>query len=245
MKWIGENFYKFVFWVFFGFVLPMSILVAVKNGVFNVSQIEITTDSSAGYDDYIRALKKKLSRFEGVNLWEVDLDRMEQVIQHEPWIKSVKIYRRYPHTLRVEVQSKTSVALLLSREGKMQILSADALLLPPISTTLAPKLPVIQDRRIFRDSALRDRVVKLLREMPETGRLSRESIGEVTINKSGEIWLEHLSLKTKIKLGEDSIALKSARVSQVLEYMEHNNLNGRVIDADFSKKVLVKLRNGR
>lgn len=245
MKWIGENFYKSVFWVFFGFVLPMSVLVAVKNGVFKVSQIEITTDNSTGYDDYIRTLKKKLLRFEGVNLWEVDLDRMEQVLQHEPWIKSVKIYRRYPHTLRVEVNAKDSVALILSHEGKMQILSDDALLLPPISATQAPKLPVIQDQRVFRDTILRQRVVQLLREIPEAGRLSRESISEVTINKNGEIWLEHLLLKTQIKLGEESIALKSARVSQVLEYMEHNNLNSRVIDADFSKKVLVKLRNDR
>lgn len=223
----------------------MSVLVAVKNGVFKVSQIEITTDNSTGYDDYIRTLKKKLLRFEGVNLWEVDLDRMEQVLQHEPWIKSVKIYRRYPHTLRVEVNAKDSVALILSHEGKMQILSDDALLLPPISATQAPKLPVIQDQRVFRDTILRQRVVQLLREIPEAGRLSRESISEVTINKNGEIWLEHLLLKTQIKLGEESIALKSARVSQVLEYMEHNNLNSRVIDADFSKKVLVKLRNDR
>jgi cell division protein FtsQ len=36
--------------------------------------------------------------------------------------------------------------------------------------------------------------------------------------------------------------LKAARVAQVIEYMETRQLEARVIDANLSKKVLVRLR---
>ena len=38
------------------------------------------------------------------------------------------------------------------------------------------------------------------------------------------------------------IPIKAQRVSQVLEYMETRQLEARVIDANLSKKVLVRLR---
>jgi cell division protein FtsQ len=46
----------------------------------------------------------------------------------------------------------------------------------------------------------------------------------------------------KIKLGEDQFAVKSARVSQVMDYLEKRDLKARVIDANLSKKVLVRLQ---
>ena len=85
----------------------------------------------------------------------------------------------------------------------------------------------------------------MLNEMPNEGLLSHESISEINVGKKEEIWLTHLQTKSWIKLGDENTAIKSARVAKVLEYLDHNNLKGRVIDADFSKKVLVKLRNDR
>ena len=43
------------------------------------------------------------------------------------------------------------------------------------------------------------------------------------------------------KYGEDQFEIKSSRVSQVIDYLENRDLKARVIDANLSKKVLVRL----
>ena len=44
-----------------------------------------------------------------------------------------------------------------------------------------------------------------------------------------------------VKIGEDAIALKSVRLGQVLEYLNNRGMNATSLDANLSKKVLVKL----
>ncbi len=46
----------------------------------------------------------------------------------------------------------------------------------------------------------------------------------------------------QVKMGEDQVSLKSARVAQVVDYLETRQFDARVIDANLSKKVLVRLR---
>ncbi len=46
----------------------------------------------------------------------------------------------------------------------------------------------------------------------------------------------------RVKIGEDQVALKAARVSQVVDYLDAKQFDARVIDANLSKKVLVRLR---
>jgi hypothetical protein len=48
----------------------------------------------------------------------------------------------------------------------------------------------------------------------------------------------------QVVLGEDSLNTKVERVAQVLNYLSAEQIKGRVIDASFSKKVLVRLRKG-
>ena len=232
---------------FFLAFLPLAFHAATREGLFRLSEIEVIPNQGVepAFEDYFSNLKNQLGVFRGANIWEVKIEAVLAVVTVEPWVASAKVYRRFPHTLRVELVAKTPVAITLSKRGKLQLLSDDGALLPPIRETRAPKLPVISDARLIQTPDLHSKVIALLRELPATGRLSRESLSAVTLSKDGEIWLQHLATKSAIKLGEDQVSLRSARVEKVLEYLEHNNINSRVIDADFSKKVLVKLRNDR
>lgn len=245
VQYLMQKFSRSILYMFFGFLMPMSVLVAIKNGAFRVHEIQIISSKPTEFLDYIGALQMRLQAYQGLNLWEVDLDRVEEIIKSETWIQDAHVYRHYPQSLRVEISPKQPVGLLLTKQGRMHMISADSTVMPTITVTRAPKLPVIQDARLLQNKNLRDKVVNVLRELPAEGRFSRETVGGVSISRDGDIVLEHLTLKTAIKLGDEGIAVKSARVARVLEYLEHNNLNSRVIDADFSKKVLVKLRNDR
>jgi cell division protein FtsQ len=45
-----------------------------------------------------------------------------------------------------------------------------------------------------------------------------------------------------VKLGDDHFAIKSARVGQALEYLDNRGIAAKSLDANLSKKVLVKLQ---
>ena len=44
-------------------------------------------------------------------------------------------------------------------------------------------------------------------------------------------------------MGEGDFDLKVSRVEKVMSYLHNRNIKGRVIDARFSKKVVVRVRN--
>ncbi len=235
-------------------IVPCAFLIAAKNGLFKVRKIEVVEVSSAdedgakspiAYESYFIRLKLKLSKFDGENLWNLDPEKIKEIAKQESWVENVEIYRRFPQTLRLEVKAKPSVAIFMNSQGELHLISTDGTVLPKIEETKSPKLPVIQDSYLLKNEKAKSRIIKILNEMPSTGSLSLETVAEINMGKKDEIWLTHLQTKSTIKLGNENIAIKSARVAKVLEYLEHNNLKGRVIDADFSKKVLVKLRNDR
>jgi cell division protein FtsQ len=248
VKRIGNLFLIF----FIVLILPCTFLIAAKNGIFKVHNIEVITlqdeeapEAPLAYQDYLLKLKAKLAKFDGTNLWSIDLQLVYEVAASEGWVSSVEIYRRFPQTLRVEIKTKPSVAIFMNNQGELHLISRDGQLLPRITETQAPKLPVISDSRIVKSEKIKSRVVKALNEFPTEGPLNLQTLTEVTLGSKEEVWFTHLDTKSLIKLGDENIAIKSARVAKVLEYLDHNNLKGRVIDADFSKKVLVKLRNDR
>ena len=55
-------------------------------------------------------------------------------------------------------------------------------------------------------------------------------------------WLTLIRSGVEVRIGEELVPLKSARVSQVLDYLKSHQFEARVIDADLSQKVLVRLR---
>lgn len=230
-------------------ILPCAFLIAAKNGIFSVHKIEVVSTKDdqppQAYEDYFLKLKSKLSRFDGQNLWSIDLQSIADVASGESWVQTVEVYRRFPQTLRLEIKTKPSVAVFMSSQGDFHLIGSDGTLMPKIEETKAPKLPVIQDSRIVKNDNTKSKVAKLLSEVSREGELTLETVSDVSLGIKDEIWLTHLQTKSLIKLGDENVAIKSARVGKVLEYLDHNNLKGRVIDADFSKKVLVKLRNDR
>ena len=75
--------------------------------------------------------------------------------------------------------------------------------------------------------------------------MSRTKLSEVSYDRRDGYWIQLIDSNVKIKFGENDFAMKSARVSQVLEYLEKKDLKARVIDANLSKKVLVRLQQSQ
>jgi cell division protein FtsQ len=89
---------------------------------------------------------------------------------------------------------------------------------------------------------VREGALNVISSLPASGRMSAAQVAEIGFDRKEGYWIKLLNSETKVNFGDEQFEIKSARISQVIDYLESRNLKARVIDANLSKKVLVRLQ---
>lgn len=217
-----------------------------ESSLFNINEIEWSFNGNE-YPLYTTSLQKSFDKSVdfviGKSIWTVSIYEIEKKLIQLPCIKSVSINRRFPNKLTVTLELKKIVANVIVSPEKIQPVSDDGLLLESVKTTLSPTVPFLVNSEFKKNYELRYEVVNILNKIPHEGLLSLDTISSVEQGRDKTFWFSLKSNQTRVALNGESTEIKVARVNKVLNYLEQNQIKGRVIDANFSKKVLVKLRN--
>lgn len=241
--------FKKILW----FLVFIAIVVASSIGVFTDSHFLIVNDVNIVVDktDLDKSVKKqvhdrimnKMHAFEKVNILSVPIERIQQQILSDVWVDSVVIERNFPDQLKVSVRLKKVVLVYLDSRGRFLPISQEAQLMNPVSPEQVPDVPVVRNSEIIKNPNLLKQILILYQKIPRSGVFSQQSIAEVDWSKSEGLIVESANAEGgRIVLGKDEVPLKSARVTNVIKYLESQKQKWRVIDASFTKKVLVRLR---
>lgn len=252
MNWLRLRFYFRLFFIFV--VVPAAIFASVytldQRGFFAIEDIDmrvITKSEQLNFSKpYLDKLNQELSVYKGQSLWRLSLSQVSDKLKAKSWIKDFRISRSWPNAINVEIEPKILSLLYVDQkrlaEGFVRPVTTDGAILPEVDTAQAPPLAMLKGEVFVKDAAKRKTAIELLKSLPEEGKLSHKIISEIGFDNKEGYWVEVAKTNIKIKLGEDQFAVKSARVSQVLDYLEKRDLKARVIDANLSKKVLVRLQ---
>jgi cell division protein FtsQ len=231
-------------------------------GIFEISGIPVemissTNDSGRAQSQGAaeRSLQKRLTSllqdYRGKRVWEVDLVQVRAAIARDEWVKDVLISRTFLNEVRVLVRPKTVALIFVSKQNQFHPVVADGSFLAPLMAskradvlTGLPDVPLLRGEIFVKDPARRLEAVKFISAQSERGPMGVANISEIGWSNEEGYTLTLIQPKIEVKLGEERVDLKALRVAQVLNYLSANNLKGRVIDANFSKKVLVRLRKG-
>jgi cell division protein FtsQ len=217
-----------------------------RSGFFNVDHIELIVQDTPDSPLYLQPLVKKLDQsleaYRGLSLWNFDLPGMAQKISAENWIQDVILTRKFPSSIRITVQTKEVKLLFMDRLGKFFPIVDGGDFLDVVDARQAPDVPLLVGDIFIQKPELRKKSVQVFDELPTDGSFSRKSISEIRFDPKEGFWMTLIKDGMKVKVGEDQVSLKSARVSQVIDYMDAHQFQARVIDANLSKKVLVRLR---
>jgi cell division protein FtsQ len=242
-----------------GIILSLFTL-SMQSGLFVIREPKVDISFSEVYSKaYSETLKARvqpaLTKINGIKIWDLDLKVVESVLAKETWIQNIYIHRQFPNEVTIEVQPKEIAATFVSDKGLSVPISWDNSLLPFTQSTLAPQTVLLRSQGVYKNQNQREVLLKILKEIPEENEinnlntsnkfLTRRDLSEVDLDSEGNFWMTLEKSGIKVRLGKENIAVKSERVSQVLDYLDHNQIKARVIDADFSKKVVVKPRNHR
>jgi len=231
-------------------ILPGALAAALyqlhQNGFFNIDQVEVVIEDIPSQRQFLKPsvlnLEEQLLRFKGESLWEISLRKVSDLIENKEWVRSVHVSRSWPSTLKVTVKAHEVKMLYIGQQQQLYPVVEDGRLLSPVSSELAPDVVLLDGDKFYRRPELRKRAVEVLNEIPSEGAFSRPQISEVRYDQKEGFWFTLVRSGIEVKMGEDQVAIKAARVSQVLDYLQQRQIDARVIDANLSKKVLVRLR---
>jgi cell division protein FtsQ len=242
---------KTLFKIFLAIIVIPSLVVATihwldKKGFFNLDHVEIVVEHSDRDPQYLQPLvlelNAQLDKFRGQSLWHLDLSQISQQIQNLKWIEGNYLSRRWPTSLSVKITPKEVKMLYMAKGGDLFPLVGDGSFLNSVSIKSAPDV-VLLEGPIFESSVeMRRKAVRMIDEIPHEGKFSEKKISEIRFDPREGFWATMIQSGIRVKIGEENIPIKAERVAQVLEYLESRQLEARVIDANLSKKVLVRLR---
>lgn len=186
----------------------------------------------------------KLATFVGESIWSVDLGDVLAVVEKDRRIKDVRISRRLPNKLRIYIEPHQALANILAKDARqIYPLSREGSLFAPLDLQEASDAPILRDSRFLKDIKLRKLALDLLLKLPENGDFSLESVSEILYSKKDGLVLVLGLDENRVVMGDRDFQKRIDHVRRVVQYLRSENLRGRVIDARFSKKVVVRLRN--
>lgn len=215
-----------------------------RRGFFHLDQIHIVFEESPQRSLHLKPLvddlDKMLELHRGRSLWRLEMRELSKTLAAQSWIASHSLSREWPRTVVVKIRPHEVKALYMSSQTQLLPVIEDGRFLAAIEPKLAPDVVVLEGKS-FEDAAFRQKAVQVLDEIPAKGPFSKDTISEMRWNPKDGFEMTMVKSAVAVKIGEDAIALKSVRLGQVLEYLNNRGMNATSLDANLSKKVLVKL----
>jgi cell division protein FtsQ len=217
-----------------------------QKGFFNLEHIEVLVDNVELKSHYLRPQAERIEKIiesaRGQSLWQIDLSKIKEEIQKLNWVEDVVIVRQWPATLRAKITPFDVKMLLLTKKNEFMPIVKNGEVLPAIDVKNLPDATVLRGEAFQKNIVLRKQAVGLWEDIPSEGSFSRPQISEIFFREKEGFWVTLIRSGIEVRLGQESIPLKSKRVGQVLDYLQNHQFDARVIDADLSQKVLVRLR---
>ncbi|MCC2678721.1 MAG: cell division protein [Pseudobdellovibrio sp.] len=245
----------FVAFMLFPLFVFLSVYSLEQQGFFKIKNVELRVNTMESQKSYVEPrlnqLRNKLESIKGISLWKAPLSEISKTIKDEKWIKTFQLSRVWPSGILLEIQAD-DVAILVFPRGdepssigeasQIKPITKSGKVLEKINSKYAPNAIVTHDSDLLISEKVRLGALNVIAALPESGNMSAEQVAEIGFDRKEGYWIKLLNSETKVNFGEEQFEIKSARISQVIDYLESRNLKARVIDANLSKKVLVRLQ---
>ena len=205
--------------------------------------MEPNSDQPQLFNRIQSSLEEEFKSYQGRWLWQASLPQVLKQVQSDRRVRSARINRVFPNRLKIEIEPQQPVMAYADEVGRLFPIATDASLLPVLPINEVRDLPLLRGKVFKTELNLREQAIALLKALPESGPLARERVAEIFYSEKNGFSLMLIQNGIEVRLGTSDIERKAERIARVLNYLQDQQLRGRVIDARFAKKVVVRLRN--
>jgi cell division septal protein FtsQ len=224
-----------------------AISVALNPGWLKIQSVQLELDTESNeqllFQRINNSLRPRTEKLEGQYIWKITLPEIYELIAQDKRVKTISLYREFPNVIKAKIRPYTPVMAYLASDNRFYPIAMDATLLPSLPKGEFPDMPILRGEEFKDDPALRASAIELFNTVGTEGALKRSAISEIIYSRKDGFKIFLNSTSGEIKLGDSDFGPKLSRVQKVLSYLESQNVKSRVIDARFSKKVVVRVRN--
>lgn len=229
-------------------LLVSGVYIFLNGPVFRVHDVVISLDDKATHNLIFTkiedSLDVRLKNLNGRSVWRVDLEEVLKKVEADLRVKSAKVSRILPDKIKITVTPHTPIASIMGDvSSKIYPISRDGELLMPVTPDETPEGPILRGQEFLREKEKRLNAIQILLELPEAGLLSQSRVSEIYFDKKKGYHLLLAPTGVEVWLGTEDFHRRLSQASRVIQYLEQEKMSGRIIDARFAKKVVVRLRN--
>ena len=200
-----------------------------------------------GVDEKLKHALLKMSELKpDTSLLSVRLDELKQRMEKHPWIRSVNLEKRFPHTLVIDAEKEKPCAIVVM--NRLHYMNRWGKIFRKVDKSANMDLPLVtgistSDRDGEKQLQLAASVLRLLEA--EKGPWSQSQLSEVHVEKTGHISLYFLSLPAAIELEGTQLEKKMADLKRLVKHLKKT---GRIhmverINLNFREGAVVSYKN--
>ncbi|MFC1867960.1 cell division protein FtsQ/DivIB [Thermodesulfobacteriota bacterium] len=182
-----------------------------------------------------------------VSLLTINLDELKKKVEKHPWIRSVYLEKRFPHTLIIRAEKEVPWALVAL--DKLSYMNRWGKIFKEVDRNDNMDYPIITG--ISKSGGNRDEQLKLTASIlanfeSETGSWSLKEFSELHFSKNGNLSLYSTSLPVEIKLGSGELKTKKGELKKIVKHLRKTGRIDmvRAIDLDCGNGAVVSFRKG-
>jgi len=203
----------------------------LKTDYFGLKEIVVAGEKRVRKEEIVGLAGLRM----GENILAMDLKRITERIEGQPWIERATVRRVLPGGVSIEVKEREPFAILKTDRGGTPFKELDKR-----DATNYPVITGFGKEEVENDELARDALMKTFdfieteaREWPE-----ELAISEINVNKNQGITIFSDSIKVKVGFGEYKI--KIGRLKRVLDDLKAKGKTAGDIDLTYTGQVVVK-----
>lgn len=192
-------------------------------------------------------LRKELIDMSGIkereNYLSIDTSRLKKNIERHPWIKSVTLKKKFPHTLYINAE-REEVSAVVILGGRSYFMDKEGRIFKEAEREDCIDFPAVTglNRDKTKNGKFLKIVASLLNIIRIEGRpLSLKELSEVHIDNFGAITVYFNKLRLKIFMGKEAFKRKINLLKHIMRNLEEKHQLYRItsIDLDYSDRAVV------
>ncbi len=169
-------------------------------------------------------IKPEIIDMSGLNvelsLLSINPDRIKEKVERHPWVRTVRLEKRFPHTLIINAERELPFAVVVC--GGLSYMNNRGEVFKEVEEADNKDYPLItgiSPTGAIRDAQLETAAFVLDMLKSETGAWSYEELSEIHVNEDCDISIFSTSLRAVIKMGKRELPTKKDELYKIIRHL--------------------------
>jgi cell division protein FtsQ len=195
-------------------------------------------------------IKQELIELSGLNsgssMLSMNLNEIKEKMERHPWIRSVELEKRFPHTLIIKAEKEQVMAMVLM--DRLAYMNSSGTVFKEVEEADDKDYPLITGISKIdkvRDKQLKTAAIVLDLFRTETGAWSHRELSEIHISEDCDVSLYSISLPTVIRMGNGDLDVKKDDLKKITNHLKETGQLQMVktIDLNYRDGVVVSFND--